>query len=306
MVDAALVRKARQADLAQYLLSVGVPLVRAGGRHVHKAHDSLVIKGNMYYWNSRGCRGNSLDFLMRHMGMEFRCAVSALTGFVPVASSIDNAAVKKDYGVAPNFRHLFAYLIKTRGISAKLVQSLVSKKLLVQESGTANAVFKMVDENGDEVGAELNGTLSGRRFKGVRAGSKHGYGFNLRIDAKPARYILFFESAVDLLSFVDLKTGFCGKTLAGCLLVSMCGLKPGVVSHMSGIFGGQPILCPDNDGAGERFLAACAHVVLPCGSSVKAGRLRPEAGHKDWNDWLKAVKKVPPSFFPAPHASMET
>jgi len=64
---------------------------------------------------------------------------------------------------------------------------------------------------------------------------------------------MFFESAVDLLLFADLKINHHGKDLNGYLLVSIVGLKPNIVKHIR--------------------------------------HLRPEPQHKDWNELLKAMKK---------------
>ena len=287
MIDSALVRVARQADLASYLIAAGVPLVRSGRRYRHGEHDSLVITGNMYYWNSRGESGNSLDYLMRHMDMDFKDAVAALVGFVPDVPP-EPATVTVPGGNAGNYQRVFAYLHKTRGISYGLLQALVDEKLLAQEAGTNNAVFYMRDEKGDTVGAELVGTLSGRRFKGVRAGSKYGYGFNALPHGDAVDFILFFESAVDLLSFMQIKA-LEGKEAKNCMMVSMCGLKPNVVKHMSCIFGGQPVLCVDNDGAANEFLATCTHVYLPNGANVRVRYCRPLCQYKDWNEQLLAM-----------------
>ena len=284
MLDSALVRAARQADLAAYLLSIGVPLVRSGNRYKHVVHDSLVIKGNMYYWNSKADKGNSLDYLMRHMGMDFQSAASALVGFVPadVPKPPTETAQK---GNADNFRRAFAYLHKTRGISYGLLQTFVDKKLLAQEAGTNNAVFYVRDEKGETVGAEFEGTLSDRRFKGVQAGSKYGYGFNVMLRGDAIFYILFFESAVDLLSFAEIKRRM-GKELNGIMLVSMCGLKPNVVKHMTATFGGHPMLCPDNDDAADEFLAQMPDVYMPDGKIAPVRVHRPMKLCKDWNDQL--------------------
>jgi len=53
------VRQARQADLAGYLLRIGVSLVADGKRYRHTEHDSLIFTNNAYFWNSRQDRGNS-------------------------------------------------------------------------------------------------------------------------------------------------------------------------------------------------------------------------------------------------------
>ena len=287
------VQKARQTDLAAYLLSIGEPLTRSGTRHKHKTHDSLVFTKNAYYWNSKGGEsGNAVDYLTRHMGMTFDDAITALVGFVPSEKKIAGQA-KKELVTASDCRRVFAYLHKSRGISYDLIHSLVADGLLAQEADTNNAVFFMKDENGETVGAELEGTLSERRFKGVRAGSKYGYGFNIRRNetSKTVEYIMFFESAVDLLSFVDLKTNHHGKDLSGCLLVSMVGLKSNIVQHMTSTFGGQPVLCSDNDAAADKFLATTTSAYLPTGENIKIKHLRPDPQYKDWNEQLKVISK---------------
>ena len=281
VIDSELVRRARRADLAAFLASSGVPLVPDGaGRHRHGVHDSLVIKGNMYYWNSRGDMGNSLDYLTRHMGLDFKSAVGALAGFGPVAApvaapaALDLAATE----VAGDFRRAFAYLHHTRGISYGLLRPLAAAGLLAQEAGTNNAVFFMRDENGETVGAELVGTLSCMRFKGIRAGSRRGYGFNVMMEGDSVEYVLFFESAIDLLSFVQLRTED-GGSLKDWLLVSMGGIKPCVVSVMSAAFGGVPVLCIDNGGNAPAWLGA---YLGGCGIR----QARPPMWNKDWNEAL--------------------
>jgi len=40
-MDREIIQKARKANLAEYLISVGIPLVKNGKRYRHKEHDSL-------------------------------------------------------------------------------------------------------------------------------------------------------------------------------------------------------------------------------------------------------------------------
>ncbi len=67
---------------------------------------------------------------------------------------------------ADNMRNVFAYLYQTRKIDSKIVEALVREGLLYQDK-RGNAVFLHKDENGQIVGAEIQGTNTYKRFKGV-------------------------------------------------------------------------------------------------------------------------------------------
>ena len=95
MIDKSIIQQARQTDLAQYLISIGEPIIRNGHRHRHKNHESLVFTKNAYYWNARGEHGNSLDYLTKHIGMDFESAVNALVGHVYVPSEKEIAGQQK-------------------------------------------------------------------------------------------------------------------------------------------------------------------------------------------------------------------
>jgi len=103
--------------------------------------------------------------------------------------SLDNIELCKD------MRRAIAYLSKTRGIDYDTIQKFIEEKYIFQESKTNNIIFPIYDEQRQIVGAEINGTLSDKRFKGIKSGSKYGYGFNIPI-SEPLKYALFFESAL--------------------------------------------------------------------------------------------------------------
>lgn len=278
-----LIRQARQANLADYLLKRGEPLKRDGHKRFrHKEHDSLVFTENAFYWNATGQKGNAIDFLMLFYGMDFKTALAELTN--------TNLSIKKELAPVPqpkqvpvsdnfvlpnlnkNMRRVFAYLIKTRFIDSSIVQFLTKEKLLFQDE-RGNAVFPWVSEKQQIVGAELNGTLTDKRFKGIVKGSAYGYGYNITIGSPKALYA--FESAIDLLSFWSLNKG-----LKDALLVSMGGLK---IEVLEGFLkrSESPLnvfLCVDNDKAGKTFMKAVQ-------TQINAQNLLPPKG-KDWNEYL--------------------
>jgi len=73
MTNKDLIERARNADLAKYLLMRNEPLQKIGNRHQHKLHDSLVFVGCFYFWNSRA--EYAIDYLTRHLNMDFREAI---------------------------------------------------------------------------------------------------------------------------------------------------------------------------------------------------------------------------------------
>jgi hypothetical protein len=276
---------ARQADIAAYLLARGEPLKPSGSRYKHAEHDSLVFTGNSYYWNARKEHGNAIDFLQRFYKMSFREAIAELTSgnysTLPPAEprSFDFNKIE----LAPDMERVILYLNKTRGISVELITELIRRCRLFQEAKTNNAIFPIYD-GGGIVGAEVVGTMPEKRFKGIKNGSKYGCGYNLSFGDKTT-YALFFESSIDLLSFVDLAR-MRGRGLESCRLTSLAGLKQPVFDHAMHSLGEQarPVLCVDNDQAGAHFMQAV--------QAANAGVMvcQPDPAYKDWNDWLLAFR----------------
>ena len=276
--------KARQANLAEYLINHGEPLKRIGRRYQHSEHDSLIFTENAYFWNSRGEHGNAIDYLVRHKGFTFIEAVKELLAVNTPSQNVNPNFSWSGIEKTADMRRTIAYLTKHRGIDETIVTDFIKRKLLFQQLGTNNAIFPIYDETGEIVGAELAGTLSDKRFKGVESGSKYGYGFNVLCGSNP-RYILFFESAIDLLSFMDIKRDIIEK-MKGSILVSLAGLKISTFKHSLKAFGDtlQPVLCVDNDNAGDDFLSRLQAEFD--GLKVYC----PEPQFKDWNDQLRAIK----------------
>lgn len=261
-------------------------LERNGNRHRHKEHDSLVFTENAYYWNSRAEHGNAIDYLTRHMGFDFIGAVLELVKVAPIISKPSARDFALDAKTLnSNCYNAMAYLNKTRHISNNLIDCLIRDELLYQERRRNNIIFSMRDEHDKIVGAELHGVTE-KRFKGIMRGSQYGYGFNIRFsDDNTFDYALFFESAIDLLSFMDYKLNHENKSLARCILVSMAGLKMNVIKHTIKIFHGvRVVLCVDNDSAGQAF-----------GEKLKSENIpyidrQPDSQYNDWNEQLKAIK----------------
>ena len=294
-----LIQQARQTNLANYLISLGTPLKQEGKRYRHKEHNSLIFTENTYFWNSRQEKGNAIDYLVNHMNMTFVDSVLALTStstneknYISPVTRPPTAPAKgfvlDDSSLNPNLHKAKSYLTETRKIEENIINFLIEKNLILQEKQTNNIIFLMCDENNNPVGAELQGVTK-KRFKGIMKNSKYGYGFNVKFsDSNIFDYALFFESAIDLISFIDYKQNHQNKSLENCIiLVSMGGLKKNVVKHTLKAFKcDKVVLCVDNDEAGRKFKDEIE------GVGIEFLQHSPDVKYKDWNEQLMAVKQL--------------
>lgn len=103
---------------------------------------------------------------------------------------------------ADTMKHLFAYLTKTRFLSAGIVQSFVKNKLIYQEKTHNNIVFVGTDTDGTPKMASMKSpNPSYSKFKQTVAGSDTNYCFSFRGKGEK---LFVFEAAIDLLSYLTL------------------------------------------------------------------------------------------------------
>lgn len=100
-------------------------------------------------------------------------------------------------------------------ISIELVSGLITSGH-IKEDRNNNVVFLWKNTQNQIVGSDKVGT-SGKRFKGIDAGSDSRYGFSFKRGAPNNLYV--FESAIDAMSYVSLNKNISGE------FVSMNGLK---------------------------------------------------------------------------------
>lgn len=283
MKNEELVKQARESNLVVYLQEHGTPLVKKGvNRWQGVEHDSLVVSGNMFSWNSRNVKGNTLDYLMKIENVPFKEAVEKLTG-----QSLENSQANSG---SSEHKRILGYLCQTRGLDYKLVTQLIHAGYIEMDA-RFNAVFnifkygsRLNGGKGEVLGAELHGTQSKKPFKGFTGGSKHGNGFNIGWGLKGAvcERMYVFESAIDLLSFITLiQKSEIHVELNGCLFLSLGGVKPEVLHTALLTYEVQEavFLCVDNDSAGSAFIEAIR-------GDFECEVLQPEPIYKDWNDRL--------------------
>lgn len=275
MIDQELVQKARQTNLVAYLMNRGEPLKPVGSNYIHREHDSLYIKDNMFVWYSQDKKGNSIDFLILYYGMTFKQAIEALTGTQLPAVPEPPQKRTQSRQRATDEKRVIAYLCKRRGLKNSLIFALIKQDKLWQDTN-GNCNFEITDWNEQPIGAEIVGT-GDTRFKIVTEHS--GYGFHLVL-GEPTE-ALYFESAIDLLSCYQIYQ----ERLTHHILVSMGGLNSSVIYELKKRKPNINIwLCIDNDKAGEKFIADIKQ-------QLDVHTFRPPTKHKDWNEYLLNLPK---------------
>ena len=290
------IEKARQTSLADFFIQNGYETERSRSELHVKGYGGLYvnIETNEWYCFSQADKHggrNAINCLTDIIGMDFKTAVEALTGESLSHRDylqISKAPSEKKELVLPeradNMRKVFAYLCQTRMLDSKIVSDLAHEGLLYQDR-RGNAVFLHKDENGKIVGAEIQGTNTEKRYKGVAAGTSDSL-FSVTIGIPTKAYI--FESAIDLLSFRQLANQ---QKIQNSVLVSMAGLKPNSLKTLSER-GLQLFACVDNDEAGRNFISN--------NNLTQRNHILKEFGVKDFNELLQKIKQMQQKVVKAP------
>ena len=235
--------RANAVNLPNFLLSHGFELKRMShDEFMWKEHESLFIHDNQdgesgkWFRFSENHGGDNIDFVREYMDLDFRQAVELLNDetyidvtFRPYSyQKTKFREIKPDKPVEihlrenPDCRKVIDYLCRVRKLDFQLVSELIREGKISLESGYyGNAIFKCFDENHKLIGAEKCGTTEGKKFKSIEKGSANGYGFEIiRGNGENA---LFFESAIDMLSYLQMH-----PELGNHRLVSMMGVKPSI------------------------------------------------------------------------------
>ncbi len=232
---------------------------------------------------------DALGVLTKLYGVPFREAVQMLSGGFGRPVGLPFRAEKAEQ-IEPNpervpfipppraekHNHAFAYLNKTRCIPGNVVSALLhigavyeSSISLTEGRSTPLVVFPIYNEKGENVGADSCSANSRFRYKHICAGSDPSctwYVKNNVTVVTPETPMYFCESSIDAISLL------CLQNRPG-VYVSMTGVKDEKLEIMTKRFGGTPVICTDNDEAGNLFRE----------KHFSYATLRPQYG-KDWND----------------------
>lgn len=276
------IKAARHADLYAFLIKNHTCSFTCEGDSIRpKNNHSISIKRGYsgYKDFSNGETGNSIEFLVNHMGYTFVSAVQSLIGETTAAYStntqqnhIKDIPPQFPPPVNGNYKNLFAYLTN-RGIPAETIQMLVAQKIMYQEKTRNNIVFINYERNF----AELRGTYTyGKPFHGIVPNCRSdGFWWFRTSKNAPIGYIC--EAAIDAISLHELHKIQGNNRQAYYISIAGVAKQPAIdrLKHSKL----KLILAVDNDTAGQscRDKNSDLEYILP--------------SRKDWNEDLQMIRE---------------
>lgn len=298
---------AKAVDLVDLAESVGIPLRRKGNYYQIEKYSSAIIFNRATWCRySRGVGGSTIDFLMYFRDMEYKDAVNYLLDYagyrktdIQLKPEYSKELIEKLEGKqrkrekapfvlpdrAKECRRGFAYLIKQRQLSKKVVQFWLKQDLFYESLPYHNIVFLGRDPQGEAKFASQRGTVDiyGKEpFKVDVEGNDKNYGVNLIIT--DSKELNVYEAAIDCMSDMDFRDDYKTSILA----LGMLGDKPleKLLEHEKQI---EKInICLDNDLPGRKAAKRIGRKYVLAGYEVSV-RLPPLG--KDYNEFLKCERE---------------
>lgn len=203
--------QANHVNIISYAMSRGYNVKRISPRSYKiPGYGGLYINADGEKWNcfSRGTGGGPVQFVMEMDQQSWVDAVKELIGLsedeLPfVEPPVKDFEVKGDL-VLPEknhtYKHIFAYLIKSRKIDKDIVSEFVKSKKLYEDT-YKNCVFIGYDEEKNSKFASVRGTNTKKKFRMDIENSDKGYPFCHEGNSDT---LCVFESAIDLMSYLTL------------------------------------------------------------------------------------------------------
>lgn len=219
------------SNALEYAQRRGYDLINERGWYKLRDHDSMVFTPDgRWYWNSRGLSGAALEFMMYYENMTITDAVLTLAGereqtsFRPLERPAPQVEPKaRDGGPryefrlpekAQDFKRLFGYLCRDRGLDKTVVQEMIRQDRVYQSEAKlqngkvlSNATFVYQDAQGKPVGAFQRGMYDrsdAAPYKRDAPGSDKRWGWMLASPFNPATEVRVFEGAIDAASDASL------------------------------------------------------------------------------------------------------
>lgn len=223
---------AKAVDLVDLAGDVMIPLCKKGSYYqVEGMSSAMIFNRTSWCRFSRGEGGSTIDFLMYFKDMEFKEAVEYLLNYagyiktdIPekkrdtkqLLERLKSNPKKEKQAKKPfilpkrsdNCRRVYAYLIKNRRLSKRIIQHWMKEELMYESLPHHNIVFLGKDPQGKVRFASQRGTADcgGKTFKLDVAGNDKTFGVNI-VKAESSE-INVYEAAIDAMSDMDFRSDY--------------------------------------------------------------------------------------------------
>lgn len=292
--------------IVDYAREMGFTLVRTGRYYSLKEHDSVRIdpQRNCFWRNSvpgktGGAFGGSvIDFVMEFNRLSLGEAIRLLERRVPgtaveamgnrkgenrenVSGTNGDGAVLKLPGKDNNMRKVFAYLVKTRCIRQEIVQEMVNRRQLYQDTH-GNCVFLSYEsgEDGKAVFACRRGTNTFKPFYGDVEGCDYSKCFYFDNQAEK---LYVAESVIDAMSVMTIR--FPEYRKWNYLALGGTGKWMAVMNYITDPALKEIWIGTDNDKSGQEAVRIISENVRKKRGNLTIITDLPVKG-KDWNEVL--------------------
>lgn len=207
--------KANNIDIMDYAIKKGLELNKVGRDSYHvKGFGGLYINPNFNKWNcfSQDKGGGPIQLSMLIENNTWVEAVKELLGdkyesLLDYMGKNKNSEIKKkerDEFILPEknntYKHVIAYLTKTRNINKDIVYQLIKDQKLYEDN-KRNCVFVGYDRNNNPRYANLRSTNPNIAFKGEVKNSDKSYSFSIKGTSDK---VYIFESPIEVLSYLTI------------------------------------------------------------------------------------------------------
>lgn len=242
--------------------------------------------GSKWNWFSQSKGGGAIQFVMEIEGKSWVDAVKELLGInyeeLPVVPKIRDAEPKGKL-VLPDkndtYKHLFAYLIKSRHIDKDIVTNFVDRKMLYEDKNRNCVFVGFTDKDKPAYASRRSARTVGEAFKGDVRNSDKSWPFHY---PGSSNTVCVFEAPIDLMSYLSLLKNH-GIDEFNHHLISLGGVTDKALQRFLKVNGNIDtiMLCLDNDRAGHD---ACSKINEKYGGDYKILRHKPNG--KDFNEDL--------------------
>lgn len=294
----------RDISILDVATDLGYQVVRKGRYYSLKEHDSVIMDPykNCFWQNSVpgekrsiGRGGSIIDFVAIFTGATIKEAIKHLENTYTL-QDISPSPIQSNKTImsnelrlpskAENNKRVFAYLCKTRGIEAEVVEDLVRRKQIYQDI-KGNCVFVSY-ENGVANYGMFRGTNTYQRFMGDCPGNDYRSGFFIDNGGK---HLLIAESVIDGMSLMSMMKMH-GRDYKeyDYLILGGVGKLEALEYRMMDKNYTSTIIALDNDEAGRSAGEMIKNRIESMGYSVLIRDFYPTA--KDWNLELLEKKQA--------------